>query len=77
MKNSVFSILLTFVLATTFSFSLTSCGGNKTEETQQKLQYACPMHPEVMGKEGDVCDKCGMALEKVEIPAETEGHESH
>lgn len=25
--------------------------------------YACPMHPEVTGKEGDTCSKCGMKLE--------------
>jgi hypothetical protein len=25
--------------------------------------YACPMHPEVTGKEGDECSKCGMPLE--------------
>ena len=25
--------------------------------------YACPMHPEVIGKEGDSCPKCGMKLE--------------
>lgn len=25
-------------------------------------QYRCPMHPEVVGKEGAVCPKCGMAL---------------
>ncbi len=25
--------------------------------------YACPMHPEVTGKEGDTCPKCGMKLE--------------
>lgn len=24
--------------------------------------YACPMHPEVQGKKGDECPKCGMAL---------------
>lgn len=24
--------------------------------------YACPMHPEVMGKKGDKCIKCGMKL---------------
>ena len=27
--------------------------------------YACPMHPEVTGKEGDKCSKCGMKLEAV------------
>jgi hypothetical protein len=25
--------------------------------------YACPMHPEITGKEGDKCSKCKMALE--------------
>ncbi len=25
--------------------------------------FSCPMHPEVTGKEGDKCPKCGMALE--------------
>ena len=29
--------------------------------------YACPMHPEVTGKEGDKCPKCGMALEAVKV----------
>lgn len=24
--------------------------------------YACPMHPEVTGKDGDKCSKCGMNL---------------
>ena len=24
--------------------------------------YACPMHPEVQGKKGEECSKCGMAL---------------
>jgi len=28
--------------------------------------YTCPMHPEVTGKEGDKCSKCGMELEMVE-----------
>jgi hypothetical protein len=25
--------------------------------------YACPMHPEITGQEGEKCPKCGMALE--------------
>ena len=24
--------------------------------------FACPMHPEITGKEGDKCQKCSMAL---------------
>lgn len=32
----------------------------KTEATSQL--YACSMHPEVTGKKGDKCSKCGMAL---------------
>jgi Heavy metal binding domain len=27
--------------------------------------YACPMHPEITGKEGDKCPKCKMALTPV------------
>jgi hypothetical protein len=27
--------------------------------------YACPMHPEITGKDGDKCSKCGMKLEAV------------
>ena len=66
MKKSLLSILLPLMLATTLLFSLSSCGGgNKTEEVAEAV-YACPMHPEITGKEGDTCNQCGMALEKIE-----------
>lgn len=32
-------------------------------EHSEAHTYACPMHPEVTGKEGDMCPKCGMKLE--------------
>lgn len=32
------------------------------KDTTHVHVFACPMHPEVMGKEGDKCSKCGMAL---------------
>ncbi|MBL8003077.1 MAG: hypothetical protein JNL05_14080 [Flavobacteriales bacterium] len=35
-------------------------------DADQDAAYACPMHPEVTGKEGDSCPKCGMDLEKVQ-----------
>lgn len=28
-----------------------------------KTAYACPMHPDITGKEGDSCSACGMKLE--------------
>lgn len=31
--------------------------------------YACPMHPEVTGNEGDLCSKCNMKLEEVKEEA--------
>ena len=31
-------------------------------DTMHVHVYACPMHPEVTGKEADKCSKCGMAL---------------
>ena len=39
------------------------------------MAFACTMHPDVMGKEGDKCSKCGMALAAAK-KAEP-GHEGH
>lgn len=62
---------LTILAALTF----TSCNNgeaNKLEATTTDTSagahsgnhtFACPMHPEVTGKEGDTCPKCGMKLE--------------
>jgi len=59
---------------------LSSCGDHKKTEEQEQTKsdstahkesedkavaYACPMHPDVTGKEGDTCSKCGMKLEPV------------
>lgn len=35
------------------------------EHTDKESVYACPMHPEVTGKHGDKCPKCGMDLKAV------------
>lgn len=50
--------------------------GETTETTAEELVYACPMHPEVTGKADDTCNKCGMALEKVE-KTDSAAHHSH
>ena len=62
-------------IALVFSSTIISCN-NKTEESKTVTAdstataheggdhiYACPMHPEVTGKENDECPKCGMKLE--------------
>jgi hypothetical protein len=63
MKNLILS-------AISLAFVLTSCNqknkeaemiNSKTTETGTQL-YACPMHPEVTGQQGDECPKCGMEL---------------
>lgn len=39
--------------------------------------YACPMHPEITGKQGDKCSKCGMTLEPVKSNDSTEHGRQH
>lgn len=54
----------------------------KTDTTKQmdmkmdstQTVYACPMHPEVTGKEGDKCSKCGMELVAVKGADSTTQH---
>lgn len=89
-KSFLFSTLLAAVLFSA-SILITSCGGSKTENQEQtteeqpaedadvaEVKYACPMHPEITGKKGDVCSKCNMALEEVKDGADsTETHDHH
>ena len=37
-----------------------------TADADHEHVYRCPMHPEVTGKEGDTCPKCGMKLEHID-----------
>lgn len=39
------------------------------------IAFVCSMHPEITGKEGDKCSKCGMAL--VSNKKAEPGHEGH
>jgi hypothetical protein len=38
--------------------------------------YACPMHPEVTGKQGEECSKCGMELTEPVANKEVENNGS-
>ena len=65
------------LLITLFAITLTSCN-QKTKETDvtettstSSELYACSMHPEVTGKKGSACSKCGMELTEL-IPQEKE-----
>lgn len=45
---------------------------DKMDSTQ--MAYACPMHPEVTGKDGDKCSKCGMKLEQAKTEKDHDHH---
>lgn len=64
MKKIIFAILV-------MGFAFISCNSNtdksketttEKESTPTEEMYACSMHPEVTGKKGDKCPKCGMEL---------------
>ncbi len=51
---------------------------NNTEEGKiSSGDYACPMHPEETGTEGDNCSICNMKLELVETSGDSEDHSGH
>jgi len=53
---------------------VTSNSSTDSTATASK-KYACPMHPEVTGKEGDTCPSCGMKLELVSGEKEENSNE--
>ena len=70
--KSVLKISMAVILFSTAGF-LSACNNSSETKTvtadsatathSEQHIYACPMHPEVTGKEGDTCPKCGMKLE--------------
>ena len=77
MKKSIVTIAVMSIGFFVGSVAFTSCGSKPSEQQEQTeteapaemdstaTAYACPMHLEEKGKEGDKCSKCGMALEAI------------
>ncbi|MGL2986384.1 DUF3347 domain-containing protein [Flavobacterium sp. RSSA_27] len=62
MKNIILSIIaMVFVLVSCNQKSKEATTNSETTETSSQM-YACSMHPEVHGKKGEACPKCGMEL---------------
>jgi uncharacterized protein YceK len=91
MKKSILTIAILISGLFISSTLVTGCGSKKDQTAEQEhdhmstdstnknddmaMGYACPMHPEVTGKHGDSCSKCGMKLEKIINSDSTEVHE--
>jgi len=74
MKNTILGLMLAVILALAF----TGCGNSTPSENSavqaksEKVEYTCPMHPEIIRDEPGNCPKCGMTLvEKKEMPQDT------
>lgn len=63
-KNIAFALL-----AGVASIAVTSCGSKSSESHDHAEEahehFACPMHPDQVGHEGETCPKCGMKLEAI------------
>lgn len=65
-NNTMSKTTIFIIFAIVIAF--TACNNKQAKETsdntveQSDQLYACPMHPEVTGKKGEKCSKCGMEL---------------
>jgi hypothetical protein len=91
MKKSILTIAILVSALFVSSVLVTSCGSKKEQATEEDhhhigsdstehhdemaMTYACPMHPEITGKEGELCSKCGMKLELAKDADSTKMHE--
>lgn len=68
------AIMLLLSVVATQSFGQKAEGkmNKKAKMESTTSTYACPMHPEVTGKKGEKCPKCGMALVEKKAEAKKE-----
>ena len=60
-----FALCLLLLLSCNSKKEQTTAGEHDHAAADHEHTYACPMHAEVTGKEGETCPKCGMKLELV------------
>ena len=73
MKSVIKVSSVILLVASIFMFNSCNNSGNEkpvTAEDNHEHIYACPMHPEVTGHEGEKCSKCGMTLEHNDTPVD-------
>jgi len=62
----VFVFLAGFVVSSCKNSGTTSSESDKKAEQVSKVEYTCPMHPDVISDKPGQCPECGMDLVKVE-----------
>ena len=63
MKNIILSALIMAITLTSCNQKAKEENKNTTKTTEATSQlYSCSMHPEIKGKKGESCSKCGMEL---------------
>ena len=79
MKNQFKTISAMCAFAASLFIASCNSSGSKTEAAHEHENsegnhhehiYACPMHPDVQGHEGEKCSKCGMDLTMKKIVTE-------
>jgi hypothetical protein len=61
-KLSILVLMLVFACKDAKTELLLRQPLENSDNTAEGQLYACPMHPEVTGKQGEECSKCGMEL---------------
>ena len=60
-------VILISALAILATFTITANATTLSQEQTEKVEFTCPMHPEVISDKPGQCPKCGMDLVKKEM----------